>query len=232
MFRSSTLAISAVVVALAAPVSLGQATLQWQPLGGGSALTELVAGQTYELHAVGVTTGLQGWTIDLSASTGASVASGAEADRSSVSVPGIWNNSDIPGSGGTSFFDVLVPDQLICNFMDTGPGSIVTDADQYLCNVTLGGTPGTLSTAGPNTEGVGGDTLTGSTITVVPIPGDFDYDGDVDNDDFSTLQACYVGPGGTIQPGPGGEECERADIDSDNDVDLVDFATFQTHFTD
>ncbi len=69
-------------------------------------------------------------------------------------------------------------------------------------------------------------------LAAVPPPCDFDHDADVDVDDFDTLNACSSGPGGTIQnPGPGGEDCDRADVDQDNGVDLIDFATFQSNYT-
>jgi hypothetical protein len=54
------------------------------------------------------------------------------------------------------------------------------------------------------------------------IPGDFDRDGDVDEDDYPVFVACRSGP--TI-PRPGG--CAAADFDGDNDVDATDFAVFQ-----
>jgi len=59
-----------------------------------------------------------------------------------------------------------------------------------------------------------------------PAPGDFDADGDVDEDDYVTLQACYSGP---EQPPP--PDCQTCDLDADGDVDLLDFATFQTSYT-
>ncbi len=58
-------------------------------------------------------------------------------------------------------------------------------------------------------------------------PADFDQDGDVDTDDYATLEACYTGPNGTIPPDP--PNCDRCDLDRDNDVDLVDFETLQTY---
>jgi len=64
-------------------------------------------------------------------------------------------------------------------------------------------------------------------ITVLPAPGDFDEDGDVDLDDYETwLVPCYTGPGGQASQG-----CEACDLDGDADVDLIDFASFQAVFT-
>jgi len=57
----------------------------------------------------------------------------------------------------------------------------------------------------------------------IPVPGDFDRDGDVDQSDFGHLQACFSGLGASELP-PG---CEDARLDVDGDVDLNDFAIFQ-----
>ncbi|MHC4442255.1 MAG: hypothetical protein ACYTF1_16960 [Planctomycetota bacterium] len=64
---------------------------------------------------------------------------------------------------------------------------------------------------------------TGVTISVSPWAlGDFEPDGDVDQEDFGRLQVCFGGDG--VLPGPG---CEDKDFDGDLDVDLDDFAIFQ-----
>ncbi len=52
---------------------------------------------------------------------------------------------------------------------------------------------------------------------------DFDRDGDVDQEDFGLLQACYSGAGIT-QEAP---ECQRARLDVDEDVDAGDFIILQ-----
>ena len=58
-------------------------------------------------------------------------------------------------------------------------------------------------------------------------PGDFDDDGDVDQEDFGILQECYSGSDIPYEPG-----CEYADLhppeNPDGDVDLGDFGVFQT----
>lgn len=66
------------------------------------------------------------------------------------------------------------------------------------------------------------------------IPGDFDYDGDVDADDFAEFTNCMAGP--DVLPDPqspeGSQMClSTFDFDSDVDVDLADFAVFQAAFT-
>ena len=54
-------------------------------------------------------------------------------------------------------------------------------------------------------------------------PGDFDHDGDVDQDDFAHLQAC-LSPS-VLTPPPAG--CDDARLDSDADVDMADLAIFK-----
>ena len=61
------------------------------------------------------------------------------------------------------------------------------------------------------------------TLTVEGTPGDFDGDGDVDQEDFGQFQACLSGPG-LEQDDPA---CEPALLDPDVDVDQDDFAIFE-----
>ncbi len=61
-------------------------------------------------------------------------------------------------------------------------------------------------------------------LTVVPWPGDFDGDLDVDLTDFAFFQLCFNGPN---RP-PAYGACEPADMNGDGDVDLLDFGEFQT----
>jgi hypothetical protein len=51
------------------------------------------------------------------------------------------------------------------------------------------------------------------------VPGDFDRDGDVDQEDFGRFQVCFSGPAVHWVPG-----CEANDLDTDQDVDQSDFA--------
>jgi hypothetical protein len=74
--------------------------------------------------------------------------------------------------------------------------------------------------------------MTGGTYTLTggfwfgQMPGDCDYDGDVDLDDFADFEACLLGPGGGLGP-----DCNCFDLDGSGDVDLGDFAVFQEAFT-
>jgi hypothetical protein len=56
----------------------------------------------------------------------------------------------------------------------------------------------------------------------IPIPTDFDHDGDVDQADFGFLQACLDVPG---YPNPS-SACDPARLDADEDVDQDDLALF------
>lgn len=60
------------------------------------------------------------------------------------------------------------------------------------------------------------------TITLC-VPGDFDLDGDVDQEDFGVFQSCYSGSG-QPQTAPA---CADARMDADDDVDLDDFLLWQ-----
>ena len=61
------------------------------------------------------------------------------------------------------------------------------------------------------------------TLDVLLKPGDFDFDGDVDQADFGRFQICYTAVGAP-QNAP---ECQPARMDADVDVDHDDFALFQ-----
>ncbi len=62
------------------------------------------------------------------------------------------------------------------------------------------------------------------TVTIrVVATGDFDFDDDVDQDDFGHLQACLGGTGVAIPQG-----CEDADLNRDHEVDQQDFTVFQS----
>jgi hypothetical protein len=54
------------------------------------------------------------------------------------------------------------------------------------------------------------------------LPGDLDYDGDVDQKDFGLFQACLSGEGWSYPPG-----CAAADLEGDGDVDRTDIEAFK-----
>ncbi|UCD30620.1 MAG: immunoglobulin domain-containing protein [Planctomycetota bacterium] len=68
----------------------------------------------------------------------------------------------------------------------------------------------------------GGSTPSNIATLSLPAPGDFDIDGDVDQEDFGHLQECMTGIGNP-QTDP---DCQDADLNNDTDVDLDDYAIF------
>ena len=56
----------------------------------------------------------------------------------------------------------------------------------------------------------------------MPVPGDFDNDGDVDGDDYTVFDGCASGPAVAYSG-----QCADADFDTDSDVDQSDFGVFQ-----
>lgn len=59
------------------------------------------------------------------------------------------------------------------------------------------------------------------------IAADFDYDGDVDLDDWEFFTNCYTGEGVPADP-----ECDQADFDRDGDVDCDDYEHFVASWTE
>ncbi|MDM8005110.1 MAG: hypothetical protein QUV05_03015 [Phycisphaerae bacterium] len=55
------------------------------------------------------------------------------------------------------------------------------------------------------------------------VAGDFDYDQDVDQSDFSLFQACLSGIGATASD----PACQEADFNGDRDVDQSDLELFE-----
>lgn len=66
-----------------------------------------------------------------------------------------------------------------------------------------------------------------ATLTVLPIPGDYDGDGDIDGADVNLFIPCLSGPD-VVQPDPA---CEYKDLDGDSDVDSSDFGILQKCLT-
>ena len=76
------------------------------------------------------------------------------------------------------------------------------------------------------------------TFTLVALPGDFDGDRDVDQDDLETFEACATGPAIAYDPEALPPNCDlvadgdgivSADLDRDGDVDQADFGAVQRH---
>jgi len=102
-----------------------------------------------------------------------------------------------------------------CDNCPNTPNGDQADSDGDLVGDLCDACPGTVAGAQVDETGC-----------PLPLPGDFDRDGDVDLADFGLFQICFNGPNRPTSTG-----CGMADFDSDTDVDLGDFATFQTCFT-
>jgi hypothetical protein len=59
------------------------------------------------------------------------------------------------------------------------------------------------------------------------LVGDFDEDGDVDQDDYDQFVLCFTGPGG----GPIAPECVPGDAEPDDDCDCDDWGVFAQNWT-
>jgi photosystem II stability/assembly factor-like uncharacterized protein len=67
-----------------------------------------------------------------------------------------------------------------------------------------------------------GADVAGTPAPPFPTPGDFDGDGDIDQEDYGHLQACMSGPG-VLQARP---ECADTLLDLDDDTDIIDVQRF------
>ncbi len=109
-------------------------------------------------------------------------------------------------------------------------GEGVTGATSARLDINVDGTINTIDVA--VTQANLGNAVPSGTLTGPDI--DFDFDGDVDLEDFDTFSACTTGPDnqtdGTPPLGCFNDEFNATDLDGDNDVDLRDFANFQLGF--
>jgi N-acetylmuramoyl-L-alanine amidase len=114
-----------------------------------------------------------------------------------------WQKDGIDLANGGRCAGVLTPNLTIT-------GAEVADAGDYRCVVT--GECGAVNSDA-------------AALTVIPrnwARGDFDLDGDVDQENFGHLQMCMSGQG-TMQDDP---DCQNARLDGDLDVDEDDFLIF------
>ncbi len=114
-----------------------------------------------------------------------------------------WQKDSVNLSDGGHYSGVTT-DTLTVSAADS------SDAGDYRCVIT---------------GGCGGATSNQAMLTVgpLPVPGDFDGDGDVDQEDFGVLQRCLATPLPPIEPG-----CPDADLNKDgvSSINQLDLAVF------
>ncbi len=139
----------------------------------------------------------------------------AVADIGAFEVP----DPDCNGNGTPDELDILLGTSFDCNenaFPDECDIDFGMSRD---CNVN--GIPDECDIL----DGTSPDDNGNGVIDDCEIPGDFDFDGDVDLEDYIQFWSCVTGQGGSLGP-----DCEAGDFDLDQDVDLLDFAGFQAVF--
>lgn len=106
-----------------------------------------------------------------------------------------------------------------------GGGEMFSTGGNFELSGTIGQSDAGMTMSGGQFELAGGFWPGVVPRDVVPVPGDLDFDGDVDIYDFEILNGCLTGPE-VVYP----VNCDVADLDMDGNVDLEDFAMFQEFF--
>lgn len=175
-------------------------------------------------------------------------------------LPFAFNNTNIAGVGGSggsaanqaAALAVTTGLEFSIRLVDLGdpaPGDAIklhvvygNSNNNFHSNQTLGGLPvgsGNLGGDGSGTftgtlSGINFNSFAGDQFFTVFVPslGDYDGDGDVDENDYESFADCTNGP--NVAPAPASvtiESClDTFDFDADGDVDAENFADFQTFF--
>lgn len=138
----------------------------------------------------------------------------------------LWTSARQFRLGAVGDYDPFTAFNRVSLSSDVGPGQTYT----FEFTMTAPTTPGTYTTDWQMVrDGVAWFGVTHSeqvTIGREFAQADFDFDHDVDMEDFGHFQACLSGVG-VLQTDP---NCQDANFDHDSDVDEIDFAVFQACF--
>jgi len=125
--------------------------------------------------------------------------------------------------GGTLNYTITDGVNWLSVLPDSGSSTGEPDTIQVIYEVaglSVGTHNATITVADPN---AGNSPQTVAVhLLVNPIPGDFDVDFDVDQEDFGHFQVCLSGPGVAQND----QDCLNARLDEDEDVDRDDFVVF------
>ena len=137
---------------------------------------------------------------------------------------------DIDGDGIPDYYDNC-PGEANADQLDTDGDGLGDACDNCPGNLNAdqadadGDGVGDACDACPDTHPGGEVDASGCPSTV--LAGDFDGDGDVDQDDFGHFQTCLTGSGAFVTR----PDCLGADFDNDDDVDKADLAIFLSRMT-
>jgi hypothetical protein len=136
----------------------------------------------------------------------------------------VWNSG-----GGTLAYSITDNVTGAGDWLSETPvsGTATTETDTIAVHYSTSGLaqgtyPATITISDPNSTNKTATIAVSLTVGPPVVPGDFDGDGDVDQQDFGRFQACYSGDG-YEQTDPA---CAKAKLDGDYDVDQLDFAIF------
>jgi hypothetical protein len=130
----------------------------------------------------------------------------------------------------SSDLDMMIEEILDTTRGDADLDGLVSSDDLDIVNQTIFDDPTGCNAAGTCGWADGDFTCDGHVEAAdrafVVTPGDCDFDGDVDVDDYNNCFApCLAGPGVDVN-----ESCVNSDLDIDGDVDLADFDLFTQGF--
>jgi len=158
---------------------------------------------------------------EISRSPGSFTRRVAQGENLSRNTFDVWNS----GGGVLNYSITDDSDWLSVNpASGTSTGEVDTITIDYsTAGLDLGTYHATIGIADPGAVNSPQTVAVTVTVQALVVPGDFDGDGDVDQEDFGHFQACLTGAG-IPQNDPA---CADAKLDEDVDVDQYDFGIFE-----